>query len=48
MGVEECGESECRPVMGRIGVEPIQAISLYVQTSRLPQGLLSQESKINR
>src|SRR3546814_3022435 len=22
MRVKECGESECRPVMGRIGVEP--------------------------
>ncbi len=46
--VQERGESEGRPVMGRIGVEPRLAISLHAKAGRLPHGLLSQESEANR
>ena len=38
--VEEQGKSECRSVMGRIGVET----SPYAKAGRLPYGLSSQES----
>ena len=43
MLVEEQGESEGRPVIGRIGV----ARSPYVKTGRLPYGLSSQENRQN-
>jgi hypothetical protein len=36
---KECGKSEGRPVMGRIGVE----IALSAKAGRLPQGLSSRE-----
>lgn len=34
MQVEDCGESECRPVMGWIAVET----SLHTKVGRLPHG----------
>jgi hypothetical protein len=41
--VKECGESQCRPVIGRIRV----ATSPDAKASRLPRGLSWQESLIN-
>lgn len=40
MGVKDCGESECLPVMGRIKIET----SSYAKAGRLPQGILLRET----
>ena len=45
--VEEEGESEGRPVMGRIGVAQ-RATSPHAKAGRLPSGLSSRESLANR
>jgi len=44
MRVEEDGKSECRPVMGRIGV----ATSPHAKAGWLPSGVSSQESLVIR
>jgi hypothetical protein len=45
--VEDEGESECRSVIERIGVEPLATL-LHAKAGRLPSGLSSRESPANR
>ncbi|EFG19013.1 hypothetical protein M135_2012 [Bacteroides fragilis str. S36L5] len=40
MQAQECGKSECRPVMGRIGVSTLP----YAKAGRLPHGDSLQET----
>jgi hypothetical protein len=47
MRVEEEGESKCRSVIERIGVEPLATV-LHAKAGRLPSGLSSRESPANR
>src|SRR3954447_15225473 len=45
--VKDGGGSECRPVMGRTGVEPV-ATSLHAKAGRLPSGVGGREPSANR
>src|SRR5262249_52125844 len=45
--VKDGGGSECRPVRGRIGVEP-EATSLHAKAGRLPPGVGGREPSANR
>jgi hypothetical protein len=45
--VKDEGGSECRPVMGRTGVEPA-ATSLHAKAGRLPSGVGGREPSANR
>jgi hypothetical protein len=45
--VKDGGGSECRPVMGRIGVEPV-ARSLPAKAGRLPSGVGGRGPSANR
>jgi hypothetical protein len=46
--VEDSGESESRPVMGRIGVAPQTATSPHAKAGRLPSGVGGREPTANR
>ncbi len=43
--VKEAGESECRSVMERIGIEPIRATLSYVKACPLPKPV---QPEVNR